>query len=173
MAPPPGAVAPDPRAFFETNLRPAYDDWQLNRLSESKARAMVGFANDLAEMLFKFWRVRDPTKLHTAKKPREYRDALVANECADFQLVWDAADGTKHFILHRTSHVLPDATKFGQKPLTWATWADKWEDIDNDWEDDSIVFELPDGAKRTLGAVIGNVMPMFEKLLADADRASP
>ncbi len=88
-----------PRIFFETMVRPPYDTWLADPLTEWKAKAAVANADTMAERTFHYWDTIDSTKIAGAQSARDYRDHLRAR-CPDFGLVWDIHDGHKHYKLN-------------------------------------------------------------------------
>ena len=79
-----------PRDFFENNVKPSYQNWRNEPLEEYRVRALFGFANDMAEWMFHHLALE---KVYQDRGPAQYRDAL-AEECPDFGLLRDIADGT-------------------------------------------------------------------------------
>src|SRR5712691_11545646 len=79
------------RAFLDTMIKPALQSWREDPIAEHKAKAVVGYINDLAERYGGILGRKDTNKV---------RDELSA-ECADFGLVRDVADGTKHWNVSR------------------------------------------------------------------------
>jgi hypothetical protein len=51
---------PHPRRFFETMVKPAYEDWQSDPQTEWKAKAAVANADILAERLVEYWKALKP-----------------------------------------------------------------------------------------------------------------
>jgi len=127
-----------PRQFFETMLRPAYGAWLVQPDQEWLAKTAVGFANDLAERLAN----------HVQCQPSAYREHLTNNVCADFGWVRDVADNVKHMRINRGGRRVSSAaqTSFGQHG--------------------AIIVTADDGSERDLGALMANVMTMFEQLLS-------
>ncbi len=104
-----------PRNFFETIVKPAYAAWE-DRQVEWTAKAAIAEMNNMAERVFRYWGTRDPNKAYSATNPGAYRQALVAKECADFQLVWDIADAHKHMELDRKPRKVSRSGQTGPQP---------------------------------------------------------
>ena len=94
----------------------------------------------------------------------DYRRYLVANECVDFQLVWDVDDGHKHVVLNRPGRRVSGAAQtgmsvrgalgdvgLGEAPLAGAV--------------EEFVISLDDGSVRNLAEVLANVMEMWARIL--------
>ena len=143
--------------------KPSYRDWRVEPLAQHRAKATVGYANDMAERMFHHLGLE---KVYRDRGPAQYRDAL-AEECPDFGLLRDIADGTKHFRLRRASRKISSADQTGRGALTWDKWADKWEDADYTWEEtgDLLITTTDSGKQRSLISIANNVMSMWEHLL--------
>lgn len=152
-----------PRDFFEKMVKPAFRDWRKEPLAEHRAKATVGFANDMAERMFHYLGLE---KKYGARGTGEYRDEL-AKDCPDFGLLRDIADGTKHFQLRRPNRAISSAEQTKRSALTWDKLEDKWEDADYTWEEtgDLLVTTLDSSEKRSLISIVNNVMSMWEELL--------
>jgi len=104
---------PHPRRFFETMVKPAYEDWQSDPLTEWKAKAAVANADILAERLVEYWKALKNLTLiagrGTAYKYRSYLRGL----WHEFGLVWDVHDGTRHFALDRGTARSPMPIRLG------------------------------------------------------------
>ena len=152
-----------PRDFFENMVKPSYRDWRAEPLAEHRAKATVGFANDMAERIFHYLGLE---KEYGRRGTGGYRDAL-AEDCPDFGLLRDIADGTKHFQVSRANRMISSAEQTKRDALTWDKWGDTWEDADYTWEEtgDLLVTTLDNGERRSLISIVNNVMAMWEKLL--------
>lgn len=149
----------DPRKFFETMLKPAYDAWLEDPYEEWRAKAAVGFANDLAERFAIF--------LMFPGGPASYREHLRIDVCSEFGWIWDIADGTKHFQLTRGTRRVSSADQTSFRHLA----IDEWKDIDSVKDFDNhgaIMVTGNDGSERDLADLMAPVMAMFEQLLADS-----
>ena len=157
----------DPRDFFEKMVLPSYRDWLSEPLAEHRAKATVGFANDMAERMFYHLGLQ---KMFGSYGTGKYRDALT-KDCDDFGLLRDIADGTKHFHLDRGNRRISRADQTGRGALQWEDWGDHWEDTDYNWEDTDrlIVVTLDNGEQRSLISIVNNVMGMWEWLLKEND----
>ena len=152
-----------PRDFFETMAKPSYRDWRAEPLAQHRAKATVGFVNDMAERMFHHLGLeRDYGVRGTGK----YRVAL-AEACPDFGLLRDIADGTKHFRLNRANRRISSAEQTGRGALNWAKCGDKWEDADYTWEEsgDLLITTADNGEQRSLISIVNNVLSMWEHLL--------
>ncbi len=105
-------------------------------------------------------------KVYRNRGPAQYRDAL-AEECPDFGLVRDIADGTKHIWLRRKNRRISSAEQTGRGSLIWDKLGDKFEDADYSWEEagDLLVVTLDNDEQRSLISIVNNVMSMWECLL--------
>ena len=152
-----------PRDFFENMVKPAYRDWRVKPLAEHRAKATIGFANDMAERMFHYLGLeRD----YGARETGKYRNAL-GEACPDFGLLRDIADGTKHFRLDRPNRRISSAEQTGRGALNWAEWGDNWEDADYTWEEsgDLLMTTADNGEQRSLISIVNNVLSMWERLL--------
>lgn len=152
-----------PRDFFENMVKPSYSDWFAEPLAEHRAKATIGFANDMAERMFHHLGLE---KDYGPRGTGKYRDML-ADNCPDFGLVRDIADGTKHFQLRRANRKITSAKQTTRGALTWDKLGDTWEDANYTWEEtsDLLVTTLDNGEKRSLISIVNNVMSMWEGLL--------
>ena len=151
-----------PRQFFETYVRQSYEEWLGSPLNERRAHAAVAEANNMAARVWRYWMERrDPSKLHDAENEGRYRDRLAAQECNDFALVRDVADGHKHVQLDRASRRVTRTDQVGSGRPQWnkAKWGE-WA-----WGE-QLVVTLDDGTQRPLAAIMRNVMKMWQGLLA-------
>jgi hypothetical protein len=94
-------------------VKPAYEDWQSDPLTEWKAQAAVANGDLLAERLVEYWKALKNLTLiagrGTAYKYRSYLRGL----WPEFGLVWDVHDGTKHFALDRGTARSPMPIRLG------------------------------------------------------------
>ena len=153
----------NPREFFEQMVKPSYRDWRAEPLAEHRAKATVGFANDMAERMFHYL-VLD--KKYGPRGTARYRDELAIN-CSDFGLLRDIADNTKHFRIGRSNRKVSSAEQTSIGALTWERLGDKWEEAAWTWEESGslLIVTLDTGTQRSLISVVNNVMSMWEKLL--------
>jgi hypothetical protein len=152
-----------PREFFEKTVEPSYQDWRNEPLVEHRARALFGFANDMAERMFHHLALE---KVYRDRGPAQYRDAL-AEECPDFGLLRDIADGTKHVRLTRASRKISNAEQTGRGALIWGKTGDKFEDAAYTFEEsgDLLITTTDSGEQRSLISIANNVMSMWKRLL--------
>jgi hypothetical protein len=149
-----------PRYFFEKIVRPSYEAWLPDSLSEWKAKAAASNANIMAERMFVFWFEQDPSMVAVAKSAYEYRTYLRQN-FPDFGLVWDVDDGHKHMTIDRKPRQVTSATQTGIAKMGWG---------EGGWGEglfgggDQIIIQLDDHSKRALSAVMKNVMAMWEAI---------
>src|SRR5438105_11625406 len=109
-----------PREFFENMVKPAYVGWLSDPLAEWKAKAAVGYANDLAERVFVHWDdLGDRTHVAGMTSVRHYRNHLRNTICSDFGLVWDVNDNTKHARLRREPREITTASQTGVGRIGW------------------------------------------------------
>jgi hypothetical protein len=151
-----------PREFYETQVKPAYEAWLADPLTEWKAKAAVANADTLAERVFVYWRARDLTQVAGTKSPRRYRAYLTANVSEDFGLVRDIHDGHKHAVLDRADRRVTTSDQTGVAQMAWGEGA-FGEGVFGGG--DQIVVRLDNGSKRVLSAIMKNVMTEWEKLL--------
>lgn len=157
-------LRPDIRAFFDEHVRPNYDEWMAKPLDQRLAKNSVGDANNMAERVFHYWDGIDQEKLYDQTRPGDYRQALAAEVCPDFQLVNDVADAHKHFTLGRSSRQITRSDQTSPGSLGWdvARWGEGlWG------SPEQLVVQLDDGSRRPLEGIMGNVIAMWEALLAD------
>ena len=152
-----------PRDFFEKVVKPSYQDWRDEPLAEHRAKALFGFANDMAERIYHHFALEKKYGKHGEGR---YRDELGRTD-PDFGLLRDIADGTKHFRLGRTNRKISSANQTGRGALTWDKLEDKWEDTAYTFEEsgDLLMTTLDTGEQRSLISIVNNVMSMWERLL--------
>ena len=153
------------KEFFEETVEPSFQDWRDEPLAEHRARALFGFANDMAEGMFIHLELE---KIYGVRGMAQYRDTLT-EKCPDFGLLRDIADGTKHFKLDRGNRKISGEEQTGRGALTWAKGGDKWEDADYTWEEagDLLLATTDSGKQRSLISIANNVMSMWERLLTE------
>jgi hypothetical protein len=110
---------PKPRDFFEKIVKPSYEDWLSDPLSEWKAKAAASNADTLAERVFSYWSKRDSTQLAGAKSASKYRSHLRENVCPDFGLVWDVHYGHKHVTIGRANRQVSTSEQTGVGKMGW------------------------------------------------------
>lgn len=154
---------PNPRDFFERIVRPSYEEWLSDPLSEWKAKAAVANADTMAERLFAYWHSRDPGQVAGATSASKYRSYLRESVCSDFGLVWDVHDGHKHMTLSRANREVSTSDQTGVGRMGFGEGGFGEGDYGGD---DQIVIQLDDGSKRVLSAVMLAVMKMWETTLA-------
>ena len=103
----------NPRDFFENIVKPSYDAWLADPLTEWKAKAPTSNADTMAERVFRYWNNKDLSQIAGARTPRQYRTHLRQNVCADFGLVWDVHDGYKHMTRNRDNRQITNAWQTG------------------------------------------------------------
>ncbi len=152
-----------PRDFLEKMVMPAYRDWRVQPLAEHRAKATVGFANDMAERMFLYLGLETDFGKRGIGK---YRIAL-AEAYPDFGLLRDIPDGTKHFRLNRPNRKISTAEQTGRGALIWDKCGDRWEEANYTWEEsgDLLMTTADDGEQRSLISIVNNVMSMWERLL--------
>ena len=150
-----------PRDFFETMAKPSYKDWRAEPLAQHRAKATFGYANDMAERMYHHLGLEK-----SFPRPAQYRDVLT-EECPDFGLLRDIADGTKHFQLSRENRQISGADQTGRGALTWDKVGDKFEDAAYTYEEsgDLLITTTDSGQQRSLISIANNVMSMWESLL--------
>ncbi len=161
---PRGKRVSKPRDFFNNIVRPSYDAWLADPLSEWKAKAAVANADILAERVFVHFGKVDPVKVFGAKTVARFRTHLRESVCADFGLVWDIHDGHKHARLDRASSRITSADQTGVSGMGYGEGG-YGEGVYGGGP--QIVVELNDGSKRALSSIMLNVMAMWTKFLED------
>ena len=63
----------NPRDFFEKMVKPPYEDWLSDPLTEWKAKTATSNADTLAERIFRYWDNKDQAQIAGARSAREYR----------------------------------------------------------------------------------------------------
>jgi len=150
------------RDFFENMVKPPYQAWLSDPLTEWKAKTAASNADTVAERTFFYWDGRDQTQIAGAASARQYKNYL-RGICPDFGLVWDVHDGHKHFKLDRPNREITSATQTGVSRMRYG---------EGDFGEgayggaNQIVIDLDDGSKRTLVGVMQAVMVMWEHQLA-------
>lgn len=151
-----------PREFFNEIVKPSYEAWLSDPLSEWKAKAAVSNADTLAERLFVYWRTLDSSQIAGSTSASKYRSHLRQNVCSDFGLIWDVHDGHKHAVLNRANR---QVTASHQTGVARMGYGEGGYGEGNYSGTDQIVVELDDGSKRPLSAIIQNVMTKWEEIL--------
>ena len=151
-----------PRNFFENYVRPNHEAWLASPLDERLAKNAVGDANDLAARAFHHWKVRDPSQINGAASEGQYRNELAIHECTDFSLVRDVADAHKHVELDRPSRRVTRSEQTGPASMGFGDGGFGEGPFGGGLQ---LVIRLDDGSKRSLTAVMKNVMEMWERLL--------
>jgi hypothetical protein len=154
----------NPRDFFENSVKPSYQTWLSDPLTEWKAKTAISNADIMAERIWKYWIEKDQTRLAGAKTASRYRIYLRENVCPDFGLVWDLHDGHKHVTLDRANRQVTSAAQTGVARMGYGQGGYGQGIYGGS---DQIVIDLDDGSKRFLSEVMQNVMEMWSKLLAD------
>jgi hypothetical protein len=157
-----------PREFFDNNVRPAYEAWQAEPLSEWKMNAAVAMLNNMAAWVFVHWcPYGSPTNklaVYRAKNEGDYRTALARHECQDFALVRDIADGHKHVILGRPNRQVTRA----DQTATERYGGEFLEEFTEDFNIGTYQFvvTLDDGVtKLPVKDIAQTVFEMWERLL--------
>lgn len=111
----------------------------------------------MAERVWHWLRQRDPGKAFHAPSPGRYRQALVANVCPDFQLIWDVADGHKHWTLTRPGRLITQASQTGAREGAFDLLG-----FSPGFDTPRIVITLDNGTERLLADAL--VMTMLEDI---------
>jgi hypothetical protein len=151
-----------PRDFFEKILKPSYEAWVSDPLTEWKEKAAVSNADTMAERVFRYWKSRNASQIAGATDPSKYRTHLRENVCADFGLVWDIHDGHKHMVLSRANRQVTTSDQTGVRKMGYGQGRYGEGAYGGT---DQIIVELDDGSTRALTAVMSNVMKMWEQIL--------
>jgi hypothetical protein len=149
-----------PRDFFEQMVKPAFDDWQKDLLSERKMRTVTIFLDSMADWMFHHQNLE---ATYRERGPSKYRDQLALAQPA-FGLIRDTADCTKHVRLTRKTAASNEAAL--QKLFQYKSFD---EVVDFDSLDDvntTSVWIVDDGQSYWfLRREIEKVMAMWENLL--------
>lgn len=152
----------NPRHFFDNILKPSYEAWLSDPLSEWKAKAAVANADTMAERVFAHWHRLDPDQIAGAASASKYRSHLREQVCPEFGLVWDVHDGHKHVTLGRTNRQVTTSDQTGVGRMGWGEGG-FGEGLYGGG--DQIVIQLDDGSRRPLSAVMLRVMKMWVEIL--------
>lgn len=145
-------------------MKPAYEDWQSDPLTEWKAKAAVANADILAERLVEYWKALKNLTLiagrGTAYKYRSYFERPLARVrfglgCPRWYQALRLGPG------HRE---VTNADQAGVGRIGYGEGR-YGEGVFGGGE--QIVIELDNGEKRALSAVMHTVMYIWEKLLTD------
>lgn len=156
-----------PQIFFDEHVKPPFEEWVADELSEWKAKATIANLDIMAETCFRYWQSNDATKVRSVNSPRQYREYLVQSECVDFGLVWDIHDAHKHIELTQDrsgGRKVKRSDQTGVESLGWgvARWDEgKWDGPPQ------LVVTTDSLEKRPLISVAKNVIDMWERLLLD------
>src|SRR6266849_3769465 len=143
-----------PRQFFEAYVLRSFNDFLAAPHDEYLAKTAVGHANVMAERMWKYYETIDAGRVYGTASSSLYRDALAVNECADFGLVRDVAEGFKHYKLtHRkATRRVTKADQTGYEVAEWhnasgatATWRNA-SGSEASWG--AIIVNLDDGSRR-------------------------
>jgi hypothetical protein len=151
--------------FYEQFVRRAYDEFLISPVDPFRAKVAASHADIMAERVWNACKDSDRTKVGNAQSARAYRQFLVANECADFQLVWDVHDGHKHVDLSRSNRQITSAAQTGIVQRGGAFDANALQADAFDVGQSEIVVILDDGTERAIAEVLKNVIDMWERLL--------
>lgn len=162
---------PTPRKFFEDFVVRSFKEFRAKPHEEYLAKIAAGHANVMAERMWYHYKDRDPARVFGARNAGDYREAVVKNECDDFGIVRDVAEGFKHVQLRRATRRVTSADQAGARKVVWTntsgqevTWVnDKGEAIS--WVG-SVIVELDDGSERPLLPMLDAVVMMWDRLSA-------
>ena len=148
------------REFYQKYLKPNYDEWVTNLLDERLAMNTILSANQLVDWHFQELKVGNSVG-KSFSSPRLLREDLVANVCADFQIIWDVADSHKHFMLSRVDALIKSAE---QTKLGTMGWGQGGYGEGPYGGGPQLLVEY-NGKKRNLSAATQNVVAMWRDLL--------
>ena len=151
--------------FYLKFVRRAYDEFLNSPVDAYCAKIAASQADVMAERVWNAYEKVDRNKVGNAQNVRAYRQFLVANECADFQLVWDVHDGHKHVDLSRPDRQVTSASQTGIVQRGGAFDANLFQADAFDVGQSEIVIILDDGTERAIAEVLKNVIEMWERLL--------
>ena len=151
--------------FYEQFVRRAYDEFLISPADPFRAKVAASHADIMAERVWNACKGSDQTKIGNTQSARAYRQLLVANECPDFQLVWDVHDGHKHVDLSRSNRQVTSAAQTGVVQRGGAFDANSFQADAFDVGQSEIVVILDDGTERAIAEVLENVINMWERLL--------
>ena len=153
------------RWFLEEMVKGAYEDWRSEPLSERRARCVAGFVNDMAE-----WAHHH---LHLDyKKAADFREYM-KRQHADFHIVVDVANGTKHVKLREPSRASGQldnriVTHAEQMQLHSHDDIDSVPDFDLIEDFDSLsewIVELNDKRRKSLAPLLHTCIQMWGDFL--------
>lgn len=154
------------RLFFDSFLKPNYDEWLNDHCDLRRAMNATLSANHMADWYFKDLKCLKKLPL-SISNVREFRDDLVTNICADFKIIRDVADAHKHFELSRPSRNVTTAKQTTAGSLGWGEggWGEGgWGE--GVWGGGpQLIIKLDNGQKRAFSAPMMNVFKMWEDLL--------
>lgn len=154
-----------PRKFFEEYVKPAYEEWEKDRLEMRLAMSVFQEANNVADYMYNYWKSRDPSKVYGTSSPGRYRDELARTECGAFGLLRDIAEGHKHVELSRDSRKVTRADQKGKQTLGGGYSSAPFSTVPYSGSHSYLIVVTDDGKEMALTEIIRPVMQMWERLL--------
>lgn len=156
----------EPKTFFVKFVQQAYQEYLADQLNALRVKTAVHQLNVFAERVFSFYNDKEPAKIGGAATAAAYRRSLVANECGDFQIVWDIDDGHKHVALDRRDRQVSSAAQTGVRASGGAIGSMALGEAPLGGTTDAYIVVLDDGKERELCEVLANVMKMWERIVS-------
>ena len=156
---------PPPR-FFELFVLRAYKDWLASPADQYLAKMAVTQADVMAERVWDYFHASDPSMISNAKSARAFRTHLVANECPNFQLVWDVHDAHKHVHLTtRSDRQVSSSEQTRKSRIGGALGSAPFGAAPIGSSIEEIVISLDDGTSRRLSTVLNDVIAMWDRIV--------
>jgi hypothetical protein len=151
---------PDVPSFYVEQLLPTYEDWRSDPTLHHRANALAQAANNMAERFAHYYGF---ASRKAPKRPTDYR-ALLRQDCPEFGLIWDIADGTKHVALDRASAEIKhiDQAAMSKKMADWG----KLSEVKTLAGHQVLVVTDNAGARHRFPDLIEAVMVKFRELMA-------
>ena len=166
-----------PKDFFDLIVKPDYEECVANPNDYRKAMHAVLNADYMAERMLVYWNEHGnnaPVHGCGIGEPASYRKKLVEKDHADFQLIWDVAEGYKHGVLdkkkNRPARLVSRADQVIKAPARWTigpVW--KWS-IGPVQPTEGFEIQFDAGIRNPtfsrLNSVLYNVVNMWEGIVA-------
>ena len=146
--------------FYHKYLKPNYDEWVASLLDERLAMNTILSANQLADWHFYDLKIGNSVG-QSFSGPKVFREHIVANVCADFQIIWDVADSHKHFNLDRGDALIKSAEQTKLGTMGWG----QGRYGEGPYGGGPQLLVEYNGKKRNLSAATQNVVAMWRDLL--------
>ncbi len=148
------------KEFYLKYLKPNYDEWVLSLLDERLAMNTILSANQMVDWYFYDLKIGNSVG-QGFSGPKVLREHIVANVCADFQIIWDVADSHKHFERHRGDALI----KFAEQTKLGAMGFGQGGFGEGPYGGGPQLLAENSGKKRNISAATKNVVAMWRDLL--------